>query len=443
LSPSTSQRKNPAQKSSPKTQSDEELFSPSTSPRHNRAQKSSPKTQSDEELFAPSNSHRPDLKSEHTGDLFTGDKPEPERHSPKHNLEWFEDDLESRPSAGLSTRTRGRSCDPPGRPPRPAPDFADDPPDLADFSDSPSSEEGSEMENGLKEWVHSVFNIPVIPSQATERETEDAEFAFRERLCAVLQIEIVTDEGSSRRALPTRLNAYLDNPEAGPVSASPKTSSVRVRDSDSGSSEEDAFAVETGRSGEQQRSEVAQDGDAVPLSPMAAIDAALGSDSGSSEEAVFLVDGEVEVGHGGEQQRSDDRIPVSPMATIEAGLGSDSDSSEKEVFPADEGEGTQTMSAGSDGSLEKPGADLDGDRIRGAPATPRDSGEEDNDVVDGEDAEMPEVGPDVDRIPISPKTAGETGRDSGEDGRAENNLVQDAKSGTIELMVQGSSGDFG
>jgi hypothetical protein len=83
------------------------------------------------------------------------------------------------------------------------------------------------------------MNIPYVPSQASERDVEDALFAFQERLFSVMEIEIVTEDGETRRVLPTRLNRYLQIPEEAPdgdwVPVSPKATYATAIPSDSDS----------------------------------------------------------------------------------------------------------------------------------------------------------------------------------------------------------------
>jgi hypothetical protein len=119
--------------------------------------------------------------------------------------------------------------DSPPRKPPPSIDF------LGFFSPEKAAEEFS-----AKKWVHSQFNIPFVPCNTPEPENDDAVFAFQERLCSIIEVAIVADDGSSFHVFPTKLNSYLEKSDTGldedwlPVSPKATAGSVMESSDDDG-----------------------------------------------------------------------------------------------------------------------------------------------------------------------------------------------------------------
>jgi hypothetical protein len=68
-----------------------------------------------------------------------------------------------------------------------------------------------------KSFVHSLFLIPCQTFKANAADNEDVIFAFQERLCSIIEVEIVKDSGQSQQIFPTKLNEYLNQTPKKPV----------------------------------------------------------------------------------------------------------------------------------------------------------------------------------------------------------------------------------
>jgi hypothetical protein len=155
--------------------------------------------------------------------------------------------------------------------------------DLIKFSDSPPRDEVSSrpMPNLLdlfspsqgetgdtfsaKEWVHRSFDLPFI-QQAPDMENDDAVFAFQERLCSLIEVEVVGNEGRPSHVFPTKLNAYLqaDNtvqPDEWVSVARGQTD----KHSDVDVSDEDLLSIQLGAGSETRP--IARTRDPIPSSP--------------------------------------------------------------------------------------------------------------------------------------------------------------------------------
>jgi hypothetical protein len=147
-------------------------------------------------------------------------------------------------TSSISVKPRWKSCEPAN----PASKFTptschttddstfDEFPDLIQFGESPHRQPVSSLdfldfmsldsEFSVKQFGHSESNIPCVPSKAPDAENDDAIFAFQERLCSIIEVAIMADNGASFHVFPTKLNAYIDKSDAEPdddwVSVSPK-----------------------------------------------------------------------------------------------------------------------------------------------------------------------------------------------------------------------------
>jgi hypothetical protein len=68
----------------------------------------------------------------------------------------------------------------------------------------------------VKSFVHSLLGVPKTQNDSSLPQDEDVIFSFQERLCAIFEVEIETDTGTSLQVFPTRLNTYLDTAVADP-----------------------------------------------------------------------------------------------------------------------------------------------------------------------------------------------------------------------------------
>jgi hypothetical protein len=61
----------------------------------------------------------------------------------------------------------------------------------------------------VKSFLHSLLGLPCQAAQKHSVKNEDVIFAFQERLCLIIEVEIQTDDQISMQVFPTKLNEYL------------------------------------------------------------------------------------------------------------------------------------------------------------------------------------------------------------------------------------------
>jgi hypothetical protein len=61
----------------------------------------------------------------------------------------------------------------------------------------------------VKSFVHSLHGVMCQPAQKQQVQSEDAIFAFQERLCSIVDMEIQKDDQVAIQGFPTKLNEYL------------------------------------------------------------------------------------------------------------------------------------------------------------------------------------------------------------------------------------------
>jgi hypothetical protein len=61
----------------------------------------------------------------------------------------------------------------------------------------------------VKQFFHCLWELP-MPEQPSESiRSEDLIFAFQEKLCSIIEIEIESDDGKRSAVFPSKLNCYL------------------------------------------------------------------------------------------------------------------------------------------------------------------------------------------------------------------------------------------
>ena len=80
--------------------------------------------------------------------------------------------------------------------------------------------------NSIQGFIHSVLGLPAEIGGEKQEENEDAIFAFQERLCSIIEVEIVHNDGKRVTVFPTKLNEYLHNKQ--PSVETPKSSEPPV-----------------------------------------------------------------------------------------------------------------------------------------------------------------------------------------------------------------------
>jgi hypothetical protein len=75
----------------------------------------------------------------------------------------------------------------------------------------------------LRHFVHASLRIPEPPRSVRARASEDLIFAFQEKMCALLEIEVMADDGRSVTVFPSRLNCYIRERSVFPPPARPAT----------------------------------------------------------------------------------------------------------------------------------------------------------------------------------------------------------------------------
>jgi hypothetical protein len=76
--------------------------------------------------------------------------------------------------------------------------------------------------------VHSLFGITDFSNGSGHPQSEDVIFAFQERLCAIIEVEVEMSDGRSVQVFPTRLNVFLSGPDSQPA-ADPIISPIPIR----------------------------------------------------------------------------------------------------------------------------------------------------------------------------------------------------------------------
>jgi hypothetical protein len=115
-----------------------------------------------------------------------------------------------------SVRARQKSCETCSRIPRYSPkavrqarEAPDDHfPDLIFFADPTLN-----SKSRIKTWVHAVVGVESPANRSQSVPNEDRLFSFQERLCSIIEIVIVSDDGHSVQVFPTKLNNYLHEAE--------------------------------------------------------------------------------------------------------------------------------------------------------------------------------------------------------------------------------------
>jgi hypothetical protein len=69
----------------------------------------------------------------------------------------------------------------------------------------------------VKSFVHSLFAMPCETFNESAADNEDVIFAFQERLCSIIEVEVVKQSGRSQQVFPTKLNEYLNQTAKKPV----------------------------------------------------------------------------------------------------------------------------------------------------------------------------------------------------------------------------------
>ena len=82
-------------------------------------------------------------------------------------------------------------------------------------------EEAQAEPNSIQGFIHSVLGLPAEIGGEKQEENEDAIFAFQERLCSIIEVEIVHNDGKRITVFPTKLNEYLHNKQ--PTGETPKS----------------------------------------------------------------------------------------------------------------------------------------------------------------------------------------------------------------------------
>ena len=106
--------------------------------------------------------------------------------------------------------------------------------------------EGVQKENepvSVQELIHSILGLPTETGIQKEEENEDAIFAFQERLCSIIEVEIVSQDGKRTTVFPTKLNEYLHNKTAACPETPAKVPSPEVKTKEFVSDSEDWVAV--------------------------------------------------------------------------------------------------------------------------------------------------------------------------------------------------------
>jgi hypothetical protein len=62
----------------------------------------------------------------------------------------------------------------------------------------------------VKYFVHQLLGVATPAVSAGLHENEDFIFAFQEKMCALVEIEVIGERGDSVAVFPNRLNMYLE-----------------------------------------------------------------------------------------------------------------------------------------------------------------------------------------------------------------------------------------